>query len=142
MRGGGWISSNDSEDNRFSIWWINLDLNNSNSIKNLITNCTLNSQDNDQPKKIKKSVISSRIFIFVFWKQNNWRSTPYSIKNSYMLSNTVERKKILVHAHGLKKKKDSLSFISKIQLLCINPVTPTSDQDRISPHNVNTISTR
>ena len=41
-----------------------------------------------------------------------------------------------------KKKKDSLSFISKIQLLCINPVTPTSDQDRISPHNVNTISTR
>ena len=40
------------------------------------------------------------------------------------------------------KKKDSLSFISKIQLLCINPVTPTSDQDRISPHNVNTISTR
>ena len=59
-----------------------------------------------------------------------------------MLSNTVERKKILVHAHGLKKKKDSLSFISKIQLLCINPVTPTSDQDRISPHNINTISTR
>ena len=41
-----------------------------------------------------------------------------------------------------KKKKDSLSFISKIQLLCINPVTPTSDQDRISPHNINTISTR
>lgn len=41
-----------------------------------------------------------------------------------------------------KKKKDSLSFISKIQLLCINPVTPTSDQDRISPHSINTIPTR
>ena len=28
------------------------------------------------------------------------------------------------------------------QKITLNPLTPMSDQDRISPHNINTISTR
>ena len=29
-----------------------------------------------------------------------------------------------------------------VYLCCVNPFTPTSDQDRISPYNINTISRR
>ena len=28
------------------------------------------------------------------------------------------------------------------ELKCLNPITPMSDQDRISPYNINTISSR
>ena len=44
----------------------------------------------------------------------------------------------------ISKRTDYLPFLMPCKhLLCIlNPFTPTSDQDRISPNNVNTISSR
>ena len=35
-----------------------------------------------------------------------------------------------------------LKGIINNQILGVNPFTPTSDQDRISPYNINTISSR
>ena len=31
---------------------------------------------------------------------------------------------------------------NELRTRCINPFTPTSDQDRLSPYNINTISSR
>ena len=36
----------------------------------------------------------------------------------------------------------STKLYSKEEAMLINPLTPLSDQDRISPHEINTISTR
>ena len=38
---------------------------------------------------------------------------------------------------GLKNKKSAIGVNTEV-----NPLSPTSDQDRISPYNINTISTR
>ena len=50
-------------------------------------------------------------------------------------------------AHVLKNAMEGLllgtvTYRSKHGYWSVNPLTPTSDQDRISPYNINTKSTR
>ena len=43
---------------------------------------------------------------------------------------------------NLQGNVHKLEGIINNQILGVNPFTPTSDQDRISPYNINTISSR
>ena len=43
---------------------------------------------------------------------------------------------------NLQGNVHKLEGIINNQILRVNPFTPTSDQDRISPYNINTISSR
>ena len=43
--------------------------------------------------------------------------------------------------HFVEKVRRTISKIIQLNLY-VNPLTPMSDQDRISPNNINTISTR
>ena len=48
---------------------------------------------------------------------------------------------------NLRRSSDTIEmsrpwFKIPLQFYTFNPLTPTSDQDRISPYNINTISTR
>ena len=42
----------------------------------------------------------------------------------------------------MKKVSERCMLINAVKKNLTNPLTPMSDQDRISPHNVNTISSR
>ena len=43
---------------------------------------------------------------------------------------------------NLQGNVHKLEMIINNQILGVNPFTPTNDQDRISPYNINTISSR
>ena len=57
------------------------------------------------------------------------------------------KKKILSCKYDLKKEGKKKIFLvgqhcENLKPWTFNPLTPTSDQDRISPHNINSISSR
>ena len=42
----------------------------------------------------------------------------------------------------MKRRKRMDEWVNERRNISINPLTPMSDQDRISPYSINTISTR
>ena len=55
---------------------------------------------------------------------------------SFDFSFSVEERSDFIHAIAANKRAESHNNMH------FNPLTPMSDQDRISPNNINTISTR
>ena len=74
---------------------------------------------------------------------NRWNSTrkgrtkfPLGNNVSFDFSFSVEERPDFIHAIAANKRAESHNNMH------FNPLTPMSDQDRISPYNINTTSTR
>ena len=93
-------------------------------------------------KKQKKRCVSLQYVMSMSSKIQNFKTVH---KKYWGLSREeIVKKKKQICETFISKRTDYLPFLMPCKhLLCIlNPFTPTSGQDRISPYNINTISSR